>query len=150
MGRKRTPTALKKLRGNPGKRPLPENEPVPALSSLDPPDYLTEDARVEWYRICDEVVEVGIVTVLDEPLLAAWCETAVALRIATQRAVKKGTQRQQNGAMVSSAFVRQRDALSKELRALASELGFSPTARSKVTAAPGAKRRATGGWDDIN
>lgn len=35
-GPKPTPTALKVIRGNPGKRALPENEPTPQLGAAAP------------------------------------------------------------------------------------------------------------------
>ena len=44
-GRKPKPTALKKLEGNPGKRPLNELEPVPPTVALRCPNYLLPEAR---------------------------------------------------------------------------------------------------------
>ena len=44
-GRRPKPTALKKLEGNPGKRPLNELEPVPPVASLRCPNYLLPEAR---------------------------------------------------------------------------------------------------------
>ena len=41
-GRKPKPTALKILEGNPGKRPINENEPIPPKG--------TENARHGWNR----------------------------------------------------------------------------------------------------
>ena len=39
-GRKPKPTALKVLEGNPGKRPLNENEPIPPKGSIKCPSWL--------------------------------------------------------------------------------------------------------------
>ncbi len=39
-GRKPKPTAVKKLEGNPGKRKLNKNEPVPAKGMSTCPDWL--------------------------------------------------------------------------------------------------------------
>ena len=50
-GRRPKPTALKKLEGNPGKRPLNELEPVPPVASLRCPNYLLPEARKEWRRL---------------------------------------------------------------------------------------------------
>ena len=49
-GRKPKPTALKKLEGNPGKRPLNTMEPTPPNVSIHCPQYLLPDARKEWKR----------------------------------------------------------------------------------------------------
>src|SRR5689334_3828108 len=45
------PTAIKKIQGNPGKRPLNENEPQLEPGIPECPDYLDEIARKEWARI---------------------------------------------------------------------------------------------------
>jgi len=41
------------LRGNPGKRPLPTNEPTPEAlpATVDPPPWLDKVAREEWRRL---------------------------------------------------------------------------------------------------
>ena len=41
-GRKRTPTHLKIVAGNPGRRPLNENEPRPSGNLDTAPEWLTE------------------------------------------------------------------------------------------------------------
>lgn len=47
-GPKPQPTAVKQLRGNPGKRPLPENEPSPPIGELSPPFDLDEIGTQVW------------------------------------------------------------------------------------------------------
>ena len=49
-GRKPTPTTLKELKGNPGRRPLNEAEPKPAARLPSPPAHLSRSARREWRR----------------------------------------------------------------------------------------------------
>lgn len=44
-GRKPKPTALKKLEGNPGKRPLNELEPLPQVTMLRCPNWLEPEAK---------------------------------------------------------------------------------------------------------
>ena len=43
-GRKPKPTALKVLEGNPGKRPLNENEPKPERKAPECPSWLEPEA----------------------------------------------------------------------------------------------------------
>ena len=50
-GRKPTPTAIKDLEGNPGKRKLNENEPKPEKKAPACPKWLSKDARKEWHRL---------------------------------------------------------------------------------------------------
>lgn len=44
-GRKPTPTAIKVLEGNPGKRPLNANEPKPKKKAPRCPSWLEEEAK---------------------------------------------------------------------------------------------------------
>ena len=50
QGRKPQPTALKVLKGNPGRRPLNEDEPKPEVLLPRPPAHLSPVARREWRR----------------------------------------------------------------------------------------------------
>jgi len=75
-GRKRKPTAWKKLEGNPGKRPLPANEPQPTLLDGVPlcPAHLVGDARAEWNQVAPELVNCGILSRVELSLLELYCE----------------------------------------------------------------------------
>ena len=42
-GRKPVPTHLRVIRGNPGKRALNGNEPLPVGDLVDPPEWMTEE-----------------------------------------------------------------------------------------------------------
>ena len=52
-GRKPTPTHLKLVRGNPGKRALPKKgtEIPVVVEEVTPPEFLSTDAKVEWGRM---------------------------------------------------------------------------------------------------
>ncbi len=63
-GRKPVPTYLKVIRGNPGKRPLNENEPVPDGALADPPEWMSESQKAGWnYAI--ENAPAGLLKKLD-------------------------------------------------------------------------------------
>lgn len=70
------PTNLKILQGNPGKRPLNENEPKYSLSedSLKPPSYLSKYAKKEWKRIAPLLSKNGLLTEADITSLAGYCQ----------------------------------------------------------------------------
>lgn len=76
-GRKAKPTALKLVTGNPGKRPLNENEPKPSSAPAPPapPRHLTKEARAEWARVCRELWLCGLLSTLDTSVLAAYCDS---------------------------------------------------------------------------
>jgi len=74
-GRKPTPTKFKLLRGNPGKRPIREDEPELTVGLPEPPPYLDEVARTEWFRIGPELAQAGVMTTADVTAFAAYCES---------------------------------------------------------------------------
>ena len=75
---RRTPTHLKLLKGNPGKRPIrPEPEPAVPATPPDPPEFLDEHAKNEWWRVAPELHALGLLTVLDLQPLAAYCQAYV-------------------------------------------------------------------------
>jgi hypothetical protein len=64
-GRKKTPTNLVLLRGNPGKRALNKEEPKPRPVLPEPPGHLDTGAKREWRRVAPELHQLGLLTVLD-------------------------------------------------------------------------------------
>ena len=61
-GRKPTPTAIKMLEGNPGKRPLNTKEPKPAKKAPSCPKWLEPEAKKEWRRLAKLMEQIGILT----------------------------------------------------------------------------------------
>lgn len=70
------PTQLKKLAGNPGKRPLNANEPKPPKPDRVPyaPRHLNDDAKKEWRRMGGALLQLGLYTELDYAALAMYCQ----------------------------------------------------------------------------
>jgi len=135
MGRKSTPTALKILRGNPGKRPLNMAEPHP--DALDPecPSEITDPgSRAEWERAIVPAISIGQITSADRTLAIAHCELWATWRSQLADAIQhphviaagKGRYPMPNPARVMA---------NKTLHLLTQvdeKLGFSPTSRGKV------------------
>ncbi len=72
-GRRPKPTRLKVLTGNPGKRPLNTNEPLPEPAAPECPPELGPVARQEWDRIVGELAALRLLTELDRAALAVYC-----------------------------------------------------------------------------
>lgn len=76
-GRLPTPTALKILQGNPGKRPLNSAEPQFDPASPDIPPELegpnNEHARAEWERVVPQLIAAGVAKRIDRTGLIAYC-----------------------------------------------------------------------------
>jgi P27 family predicted phage terminase small subunit len=140
-GTKPTATVLKIARGNPGKRPLNHAEPQPgALSPTCPKEILDPIARKEWRRAIVPAIGTGQITAADRVMAIAHCELwatwrsqlADAARHAHVIAVGDKHYPTPNPARVMS---------NKTFLILAkvdAELGFTPTARTRVHAAPAA------------
>lgn len=75
-GRKPKPTQLKIMEGNPGRRPLNENEPLPKKLEMlpAPQDWLLPESIDEWNRIGQELIDIGVLTVADISTFAAYCQ----------------------------------------------------------------------------
>lgn len=114
MANRPTPTVLKKLAGNPGKRPMNKAEPLPLKGAPTCPAWLQGDALLEWKRIVPELDRLGVLTSVDGAVIEAHCVTYGEI-VATVKAGKP-----------------LKAALLGQLRGYAAELGLSPAARAKL------------------
>jgi P27 family predicted phage terminase small subunit len=72
-GRRPKPIALRKLQGNPGKRPLNRDEPAPAPGEPPMPMGLSAAAQAEWRTIVAELLTLNVLSIVDGKALAAYC-----------------------------------------------------------------------------
>jgi len=72
-GHNKKPTALKILEGNPGKRPLPTNEPKPIPLAPKCPAWLPKLAKRKWKELSPKLEALGLLTELDGEALATLC-----------------------------------------------------------------------------
>jgi len=147
-GRKPQPTALRILRGNPGRRPLPTDEPAPpSLISAEPPEMLTSDGQAEWRRIVPILRGLGILTESDRAAITAYCDAWATWKDATAKIRQFGMvlKTKEGQVPVVSPYVKiARDALTS-MKALLIEFGMTPSSRVRVHAQPAAK---TSKWAD--
>ena len=74
-GPRPTPTKLKILRGNPGKRRLNNDEPQPPSDGISMPPHLGEVAAVRWRELLPMLQSVKVMTTADVESLARYCDT---------------------------------------------------------------------------
>jgi len=133
-GRKPTPTALKILAGNPGKRPLNSNEPRPAAAVPSCPRHLNTEARREWRRITQELAAVGLLTNLDRGALAAYCVAWARWCEAEQHLNTEGTvSKTPNGYPQQSPWLAVANKSIEQLSKLAAEFGLTPSSRTRLS-----------------
>ena len=115
---------------------LPGSSPVRDV--LDPPDWLSGDARAEWDRVAPILIEERrTLTVTDIATLVNYCvavgRAAAAERIITAEGMifqsKTGPKKHPAVAIASDAQT--------QARLLASELGLTPVSRSRPAARSG-------------
>lgn len=134
-GRKPTPTKLKILHGNPGKRPLPENEPQPAGITTPPraPSYLSEAGKREWRRVVRHLSASRIITHVDLAAVEGYCQCYARWRHAEEQIKITGDIIETtNGNIIQSPWVSMANTVMREMRAWMVELGMTPSSRSRV------------------
>jgi len=134
-GRKPTPTRIKQLMGNPGKRPLPPDEPNPKAEIPVMPQHLIGHAADEWNRITKELHEFGLVTQLDRAALSAYCQTYSRWVQAEALIGDNGvTSITSNGTLVQSPYVGIANQSLQLMYKYLVEFGMTPSSRTRVAA----------------
>lgn len=148
-GRKSIPSEVKRLTGNPGKRPLNDDAPV-FEQNCEPPKGLTGRAREEWDVVAGALAKNRMLTDVDRSQLAAYC-MAVQMLFDARAAIKKNKIKNTQSGLASIGLsgmfymapgglikkhpaVAIMEAAMKQIRGLGSEFGFSPSARNNVKA----------------
>ena len=138
-GRKPKPTARKRLEGNPGKRPLNSREPkLPAPESEGPlPTELMGDvlALQEWARLEPMLRASKVLTAGDRGLLVALCQQWSRYLEATQKVAVSGLviEMPGSGYPMTNPYIGIANKCLSLCVKLWTELGLTPSARSRVT-----------------
>ena len=121
------PTKLKLIEGNPGKRPLPENEPKPYPKAPDCPSDIDAGARDVWNRLGPKLERLGLLTETDGDLFSMLCQIRSRLVWIHGEIDKKDEKR-------VSFLLKEERLYSALLRQYATEFGLSPRGRVGLTA----------------
>jgi P27 family predicted phage terminase small subunit len=141
---RRIPTHLKLIRGNPGKRPIPvEPEPEVPESMPEPPPFLAGYARDEWWTTGPHLVRLGLLTLVDLQVFAAYCQSYATWRTALETlaamAERDATTRgllvkRQDGNAARNPLVQIAANAAADMVRYAGEFGLTPVARSRIAA----------------
>lgn len=143
MGNRPKPTALKRLQGNPGKRPLNKREPRFRHGRPYCPSHLAPAAKREWRRIVNELYRVGLLTLVDRAALAAYCQLYARWAQAEKELVKSGlTIVTTNGNVIQNPLVGIANTALDGMRKFLIEFGMTPSSRAKL-AVPGQDEEKT-------
>ncbi len=136
-GRPKTPTNIRILNGNPGKRPLPQNEPKPNPTAPAKPAWLTGDGAKMWGRLAPELERLGLLTVIDGEAFAGACQSW-GTYVKCQRDIKKHglTYEYENKGGGVNEIERPQVKIGQksldQFRAFCSEFGLTPAARTRI------------------
>lgn len=153
-GRPTTPTSLKILTGNPGRRKLPKKEPRPKVSQKvpDPPIDMNPKAQAVWTRMAPILAECRVLTDGDLLALETLCNQEVLWREAIRMTLEKGLimpKKDKDGNVIGiqeSTYSHIAGKKLPELRAMYIQFGLTPAARVKIQTAT---EDPNEGWDDF-
>lgn len=138
MGRPPVPSAIKLLRGDPGKRGVNHLEPVPPPADLTPPAGLTGLALDKWVEMAGLFTAMGVFTQADRHTLQRYCLMWEQWDSLEKHCREHGsTQLTSTGYSQVTAEATLARGLRKELLEIERQFGMTPAARSsmKVTGA---------------
>ena len=134
-GRKPKPTAVKVLEGNPGKRPLNMYEPVPEKKAPECPSWLNDEAKAEWDRLADKMMNLGTLTEMDMAAFAGYCKSYARWKEAEEFIEKHGTiVKTPSGYWQQVPQVSIAQTNLKVMLKFCSEFGLTPSSRSRMIA----------------
>jgi len=153
MANKATPTALKLLKGNPGKRPISKDEPEFDSGVPERPKWLSDPvAIVEWKRLTKLLSSAGVLTVGDGDTLAMYCYILSQIDAITKSIAENGHVafdikiNSDTGEEImvnpkSNPLSLRLENYIKELRTYSGLFGLDPSSRSKIhTGKPNGKK----------
>lgn len=135
-GRRPTPTHLKVVKGNPGRRPLSPKEPRPERGLPPMPAGLSDEAAAAWGRIGPALDRMGVLTRADGVALELFCEAYADWLTARETVQEEGAtyegQTQFGTIIRAHPAVAQRADAHRRLESMLREFGLTPASRSKV------------------
>lgn len=132
-GRRQTiPTQLKLLRGNPGKRPLPKDEPEPAAGA-EMPDWLSKEAAAHWPVVARQLEQARVLSQLDGAALGLYCEAFARWRNASDLVAIHGmVTNAGTGRLIQSPYLTIAIQASEQMTKMLVEFGMTPSSRTRV------------------
>lgn len=134
-GRKPTPTAIKELEGNPGRRKLNYREPRPERKAPPCPKWLEPEAKKEWRRLAGKMELMGVLTEVDMTAFAGYCQAYARWKEAEEFISQHGTiVRTPSGYWQQVPQVSIAQTYLKVMQKLAEQFGLTPSSRSRIIA----------------
>ena len=129
-----TPTHLKVVRGERKDR-INTKEPKPVGNKPKCPAWLSKEAKQVWKRTAAQLDAMSLLYAADQDILLSYAVAVVTYKQATQLVDQQGVliEGRRDGQVTNPAVRVQRDQATL-IRMLASELGLTPSSRSRLKA----------------
>lgn len=140
------PTALKLIDGNPGRRPINQNEPKPDPALLEPPANLKGMARQEWIEMAAELHKLKLLSNIDRAALAAYCQSWAIWNAAVaglNRMAERGELsdslmiKTKSGNLIQNPLIGAVNKSAAAMLRFAVEFGMTPSARANIALSDG-------------
>jgi len=129
-GRKKKPTLLKWVTGNPGRRPINPSEPEPSPGKVLAPDWLDEEGRKKWAEVLNNCQWI---TSADGDVLALYCDSYSHYMKAQRLSIKTPLVKTPEGKLMKNPAWTARNEAFHQMRSAGSELGLSPSSRAGIS-----------------
>lgn len=135
---KPTPTVLKMIKGNPGKRAINKNEPQPEKGMPECPDHIEGESKIAWDKLCKTLDDMGVLTVADNYALEILCGVYGRIR-GLQLQIKEHGFVFESPNVNGDILIRPNPAVSQLEKAegifknYLVEFGLTPSSRSKIS-----------------
>ncbi len=140
-GRRPTPTILRLVKGNPGRRPINKKEVNPKHLVPRCPSHLSESGKAAWKRLSALLNRIGILTEADGFALERLCDCYSDI-LDCRALINDGGRTykimdaQGNTLIKTNPAVAQLRAADAQLKSYMLEFGLTPASRPKVPARP--------------
>lgn len=141
-GQAKTPSKIAALKGNPGNRPINQNEPQPYDGEMpEPPANLEDDEREVWDRLAPSLYKLGVLTEWDVDEFARYCRAYIRYMEAVEDLKVEGNVVDgAAGGKILNPTVHALEKAENKVHALAVHFGMTPASRTKISAVPPAKK----------
>lgn len=135
-GRRPKPTALKKLAGNPGKRPLNDNEPeFTLITDIEPPTWLSDKAIIMWETVMPELLRNKVLTVADIHNVEVFCMAYNRWRQAEDDIKVNGVTITNENTTIKNPAVTVVNEATTQMMKFGALLGLDPSSRQRLSGA---------------
>lgn len=126
------------MEGNRGKKAWNHAEPKPPEGTPDCPEHLGDEARAEWHRLVETLVSMGVITIVDRAVLAAYCQ-AYGRWVEAEEKLRETPLlfKTPSGYVQQSPWLNIANRQMELMGRYMAEIGLTPASRSRIAVASG-------------